>query len=219
MLVKPDGAADMPEVNTHASNVRLVGGRLCLDFVNTVNDHTLASPKEYLSDYAALVAWARHAGALAEAPAGALLAEVALRPAAAAETLAWARELRAALFRAFMAAPAGQPLEPSDLATLDQALERAPRRARLSQSGARLVWQWDEGDEPLDRPVWPVIWSAADLLTAPEVALVRKCAGEGCGWLFLDTSRNHTRRWCSMEDCGNRAKARRHYAQRKGEGG
>ncbi|MBK9715833.1 MAG: ABATE domain-containing protein [Kouleothrix sp.] len=209
----------MTEINTHAGNVRLVGGRLCLDFVNTVDDHALASPKEYLADYAALVAWGCHAGALSEGDAAALLGERALRPRVAEEVLARARGLRAALFRIFSATSAGRAVAAGDLAALNDALAGAPRRWRLAQLRARLAWQWDECGEPLDQPLWPVVWSAADLLTAPEVALVRACAGEGCGWLFVDASRNHTRRWCSMEDCGNRAKARRHYAARKAEGG
>ncbi len=62
-----------------------------------------------------------------------------------------------------------------------------------------------------------MLWSAADLLTTAELALVGECAGEGCSWLFLDTSRNRSRLWCSMEDCGNRAKARRHYARKQKE--
>ena len=72
------------------------------------------------------------------------------------------------------------------------------------------------GASALELPLWPALWSAAELLMAPELARVREC--ESCSWLFLDTSRNHTRRWCSMEDCGNVAKARRHYARRHARG-
>jgi predicted RNA-binding Zn ribbon-like protein len=62
----------------------------------------------------------------------------------------------------------------------------------------------------------PIAWSAADLLTGPRAQRVRQCADEkGCGWLFIDESRAGTRRWCSMGECGNRAKARRHYLRRK----
>jgi predicted RNA-binding Zn ribbon-like protein len=204
----------MSDVNTHAGNVRLVGGRLCLDFVNTVDDHTLARPKEYWIDYAALVAWGRHAGALGGDTAE-LLAEAARRPANAGLALDRARHLRAALYRIFTAAPSGQRVEPADLAALNEALGRGPVRRRIAQAGGRLAWDWDDGGERLEQITWQAAWSAADLMTSEDLARVRECAGAGCSWLFLDTSRSGTRRWCSMDDCGNRAKARRHYAHRK----
>ena len=69
--------------------------------------------------------------------------------------------------------------------------------------------------EALERPLWPVLWAAAELLTSADRDRVRACASDPCRWLFLDLSRNRSRRWCSMEDCGNRAKARRHYARSK----
>jgi predicted RNA-binding Zn ribbon-like protein len=77
------------------------------------------------------------------------------------------------------------------------------------------AWTWpDEEELDLARLLWPVARSAAELLTSPDRQLVRECLGDNCGWLFLDTSKNHRRTWCSMQGCGNRAKARRHYARR-----
>ena len=67
--------------------------------------------------------------------------------------------------------------------------------------------------------LWPVVQSAVDLMTSPELDRVGQCADDrGCGWLFVDTTKNRSRRWCDMRDCGNRAKARRHYAKKKSEG-
>jgi predicted RNA-binding Zn ribbon-like protein len=203
----------MAEINTHASNLRLVGGRLCLDFVNTANNHHLAEPKEHLTSYPVLLAWARHAGAL-DGPATARLeAEARRRPADAVAELDRARELRAALYA--LLGPGGA-VDPA-LASFNRLLARLPAGGQLDQAVSGLAWSWGAGADPLGQPVYPVIWSAAELLTAPERALVRQCAGPGCTWLFLDTSRNHTRRWCSMEDCGNRAKAQRHYARQRGQ--
>ncbi|HEX9374297.1 MAG TPA: ABATE domain-containing protein [Roseiflexaceae bacterium] len=204
----------MAEINTHAGNVRLIGGRLCLNFVNTADDHASACPKEYWVSYAALVAWSAHAGMLDASATTAVLAEAARRLDAADAALSRAKLLRGALYRIFSAAPAGQPIAASDLAALNDALAGSPRRPQLLQAPAGLTWAWGGGD-PLERVIWPAAWSAADLLTSAEIAAVRGCAGEGCGWLFVDTSRNRSRRWCSMEDCGNRAKARRHYTQRR----
>ena len=89
------------------------------------------------------------------------------------------------------------------------------------QAGGGLVWSDPAAGAPADplwRPVWPVLWSAGDLLTGPLRARVRRCADPQCGWMFLDTSRSRPRLWCSMADCGNRAKARRHYARKRGSG-
>ena len=84
-------------------------------------------------------------------------------------------------------------------------------RSQLVAVEGGYTWVWDEGGRALDSMLWPVARSAADLLTSGELQAVRQCAGRACGWLFLDTSRNRTRRWCDMSVCGNRAKARRHH--------
>ena len=93
-------------------------------------------------------------------------------------------------------------------------LEQAPARDALSARDGGFAWAAGAPGTPLRRPLWPVLWSAADLLTSDRLARVRSCGDPRCGWLFLDTSRNRSRRWCDMADCGNRAKARRHYARR-----
>src|SRR5207302_22567 len=85
----------------------------------------------------------------------------------------------------------------------------------LTDADALLLERIAAEEETLDRMLWPVIRSAADLLVSGEAQRVRRCASETCDWLFLDTSRNHSRRWCDMSGCGNRAKARRHYARAK----
>lgn len=206
----------MKEHNTYAGNVRLVGGRLCLDFANSAVFEGRAVAKEYWCDYAAFVVWLRHAGALdAAAIEGAASAALA-QPAEAGAALARAVVLRAALYGLFSDIAAGRRPAEADLAALNAALARMPTPPRLASMGGRLAWAWPAGASALELPLWPALWSAAELLMAPELARVREC--ESCSWLFLDTSRNHTRRWCSMEDCGNVAKARRHYARRHARG-
>ncbi len=84
-------------------------------------------------------------------------------------------------------------------------------------AGGGFAWEWDAGGDVLARPLWALARSAADLLTSPRLSRVRECPGEdGCGWLFLDTSKNGSRRWCSMQGCGSRAKARRYAGRRRG---
>jgi predicted RNA-binding Zn ribbon-like protein len=86
---------------------------------------------------------------------------------------------------------------------------------RRAEGGFR--WGWDEESDSLTKVLWPVAKAAADLLTSEGHALKRlhQCAASDCGWLFIDMSRNHSRRWCDMSNCGNVAKARRHYHRKK----
>jgi predicted RNA-binding Zn ribbon-like protein len=143
------------------------------------------------------------------------LAAAAQRPADAARALAQAVALREALYDTFTAVARQSAPAPADLNTLNHHLAGALARARVAAQGDGFAWQWEEGPA-LDRMLWPVARAAADLLTAPEVSRVGQCADDrGCGWLFLDMSRNHSRRWCAMNDCGNRAKARRHYRKHR----
>ena len=122
--------------------------------------------------------------------------------------------LREALFRVFSTVAAREPVDAADLELLNDVLQRAAAGARLTGSGPGFAWSWSD-DGGLERPLWLVARSAAELLTSDELERLRKCAGRFCGWLFLDASKNRSRRWCSMESCGSRAKMRRLYARRR----
>ncbi len=211
MVIREQGSAP-PEGKGPA--FEFSGGKLCLDFANTVSNHTPDRPGERLTSYARLVSWGRLAGALTEEQAHRLLKEAARRPSDAASTLEWAIALREAIYRIFSAAAARRSPEPSDLAMLNAAL-KAMSMSQIIQANGGFVWTWKEDEEALDRMVWPVVRSAAELLTSGELSLVRECASETCGWLFMDNSRNRSRRWCDMKSCGNRAKVRRYYHRRK----
>jgi predicted RNA-binding Zn ribbon-like protein len=202
------------------------GGRLCLDFCNTVGDHGGATPSEHLRAYGDLVAWGRQLGVLDGAAAAGLLARAAAGGAAAGAALGQAHALREALFRVFVAALEGGSPARADLGALQRALGEAWRHRRLApgaapggaggQRGAPgYAWTWEGMGERLDGPLWPVVQSAAELLTSPDLARLRRCAAAPCGWLFLDRSRNRSRRWCAMEACGNQAKTRRHLERRR----
>ncbi|MBI5070871.1 MAG: CGNR zinc finger domain-containing protein [Deltaproteobacteria bacterium] len=193
----------------------LLGGRLCLDFANTVSGLRGVDERDHLTDYAALVSWGRQAGTFDEQRARALLAQARRRPAEAEAVFRAAIALREAIHRIFRAfAREDDPVQ-ADLDLLSGALGRALSHRRIRRGSACCALGWDEGGEELDAMLWPVVASAAELLvSAEQLPRLRICglheSGE-CGWLFLDETRNHTRRWCSMKDCGNRAKARRHY--------
>lgn len=195
-----------------AATLDLLGGCLCLDFANTVDGHTSDHPHEWLTNYHELVAWSEHAQVLSADEAGRLLAAAAERPAEAHAVWERAIVLREAIFRIFQSVAAEHVPTEDDLIILNAALREAMAHARLRATASGFTWDWHYDSESLDCMLWPITRSAAELLTSPELARVRSCPGTGgCGWLFLDTSKNGRRRWCSMESCGNRAKARRHY--------
>ena len=99
-----------------------------------------------------------------------------------------------------------------DLGVLQAEVTGALARFRMAWSPAGFGWEWDRASPGLDRVLWPVAWSAAELLMQGPLERIRECPGQDtCGWLFLDLSKNASRRWCDMRVCGNRAKARRHY--------
>lgn len=204
----------MTESGTHASNLDLIGGALCLDFANTADDHASDQPYEWLTSYEDLVAWSRHVAIVSDEQAAALLEFGAQHPEEAARIHHRAVELRDTIFRIFMAIAEGQTVPADDLEQLNAALAAALSHSRLVPSGDGYAWSWTEALDP-GRVLWPVLRSTADLLTSARLERIRSCANSTCGWLFLDTSRSGRRRWCSMDACGNRAKARRHYQRQR----
>ncbi len=121
-------------------------------------------------------------------------------------------ELREALYRAFSAIAQDKPVAAIDLQPINNAALEAMQHRCLARSdgGYRWQWRWDE-KHPLERVLWPIAQSAAELLTSDQLGILRFCEAPDCEWLFLDHSRNRSRRWCDMTSCGNRQKARRHY--------
>jgi predicted RNA-binding Zn ribbon-like protein len=132
-------------------------------------------------------------------------------PDVAARALSRAITSREMIYRLLLGAVRQQPPDPSDLAAFNRELLEAPARRELIFDGDAYRWRLPAEVDSLDSLLWRLMWSAADLLASDRLAQVKVCAGEGCGWLFLDASRNQSRRWCSMADCGNRAKASRYY--------
>lgn len=188
----------------------LSGGALCLDFANTWGDRG-RTDSERLHGYGELVAFALQTESLETAEADALLERAGREAEAAEQAFAEARRLREALYRLFSARAAGRRPPAGDLDRLNAYLPEALAGLRLAPKGEGYSWRGADPGEALTAPLRPVVRSAAELLTSAELDRVRECDGASCSWLFLDRSRNRSRRWCSMESCGNRAKARRHY--------
>src|SRR5439155_1790394 len=205
----------MAEPRITAADISLGGGVLCLDFVNSVEDRLAQVQADMLNSYADLLTWGEHAGLISKATRRRLLRRASQRPGQANAVLAQAIELREALYRILMARLQNEPTQAADLATLNNALARARAHERIEPRGGTFGWTWQTDDEDLDQVIWPIVRSAADLLLSERLSQVGICTNETCGWLFLDTSRNHSRRWCDMRGCGNRAKARRHYRRKR----
>lgn len=193
----------------------ITGGAPCLDLANTVDNRPTEERREMLATYKDLVDWGRQSGTISAGTAAELLKVARLRPQAAESALRRARAVREAIFDLFSALVAGRATPPRALRVLNRALERALSHLRLEQQGGELAWSWDMRRAPLDRVLWPAVRSAAELASQEERIRVRECAAASCSWLFLDRSKNGSRRWCDMTVCGNRAKASRYYARRR----
>ncbi|MDQ3704223.1 MAG: ABATE domain-containing protein [Chloroflexota bacterium] len=203
-------------------------GHLALDFINTVSTagmyHDMryeADPKyagDHLGKYVDMVEWGRQLRLITDAEAERLLAKAGEHPDQAEEAVAAARKLRHALYRVFTAYSLGLPVSEDALEALNAELPVALSHMRVRRGTDGFQWGWDEESDELTKMLWPVAKSAVDLLTEEGRRLerVHQCAASDCGWLFLDMSKNRSRRWCDMSNCGNQAKARRHYHRKKG---
>ena len=212
----------------------LEGGWLCLGFCNTVGWHSGAYRRaelysaahwevvegahERFTDYRALLRWFLRKRQLTVSEVKGLLRAARARPEEAEAVRRRAIGLRETLYHLFsaLAAEEGTTPDARDVAALNEWLPAAMARRRLASHENGFVWESSAPADELERPLWPVVWSAVELLTAGPLDRVRECDNDPCGWLFVDSSRNRSRRWCDMRDCGNRVKARRHYARTRG---
>ncbi len=194
----------------HAHN--LVGGRICLDFCNTFSGDDRVVANDHWSSYDDLIAWGLVVELFGSTEAARLRQEAAADPKCAQRALAVARRLREAMYRAFRAEARGEGAAATDLEVINEVLVQGTSQRRLRPAMQGACWTWVDAPGSLDALLWPVAWSAGELLTSSQLERVKQCGG--CSWIFLDSSRNRSRRWCDMRDCGNIAKVRRHRASR-----
>ena len=183
------------------------GGHLAIDFTNTVGDRG-SERVEHFRTFGDVVAWAEARGILARGAAAALRQRAADEPEAAARAFRSALVLREALYHLLAAASSGRRIRPADLNVVNQHVADTFKGAALAPSGGRFSLE-TRADTWLDLVTRPVVRAAVDLLTSDTLKHVGRCADEECAWLFLDTTRSRTRRWCDMRSCGNRNKVRR----------
>src|SRR5271165_2394006 len=183
---------------------QLIAGHPALDLVNTLDwRFRKEGPEELLKSYSDLLRFAGQSGLLKPAQIR------QIRRAAGGQVLKRCIEFREAIAQILY----GSTPPTAALETLERLIQSARSAQQLRWREGRLTWSWKEIDASL--PLWAIAIRASDLLSSGDVHRVRECDNPECRWLFLDTSKNHTRRWCDMKVCGNRMKARRFKALRK----
>lgn len=195
-------------------NTDLKSGHPILEFTNTVGNHASDHPGEHLFGYGDLLAWMGNIGLLQEEQVQVLKRKAAAQSEESTSAFARSLELRESIYRIFVAQTKGESPAQDDLDVLNSVLKNLTGGAQIGQESGRFVWQWNFDETSLEAPLSIIVLAAVDLMTSENIKWVGQCADDdGCGWLFVDTSKNHSRRWCDINDCGNRAKQRR-YLQR-----
>ncbi len=191
----------------------LTGGNFSLDFANTISRRDDPERRrEHLQNYADLISFANQSGLLSAKRAADLHSYTQQHDSEARQSFREGIVLREALYRAFSGIAQGRVAEAADLVMISDFAAEALQHRYLAGTNHGYRWEWrPTAKNPLGRIAWTAAQSAADLLTSDELKLVRFCEAPDCEWLFLDRSRNRSRRWCDMTSCGNRQKARRHY--------
>ena len=191
------------------SESKFFGGRICLDFANTLNWRLTSAPVELIPDYAALLGWSLNRGTLSKRTVVALRDRAAAHQAEAMAFMEGVHRLRADLIKGADALRTGQH---PDLASVNRALSGLPPQPELARTDGRFVFDLDGSD--LQQPLWPILWSLTAVLASSDADRIGNCQADGCGWFFVDESPNHSRLWCS-DGCGNRERVRRSYAKRR----
>lgn len=196
---------------------QIIAGELCLDFINTLDNRPVPQRRqELVPNYFDLLEWALQAGAVSRAQHADLRRAAESHPREAAAVRLRAVELRECLYRIAKTAVRNRSAAVADLTSFRCFLAEAlsHQELRPTRRGYRL--ELPENSPQLDSILWPISRSASDLLTGDDLRYVRECGVGTCRWLFVDRSKNHSRRWCDMKTCGNRIKARKFYRRQAG---
>ena len=214
-------------LDLNTGKFKLIGGGTSLDFVNTVFGWNAAPDKvgeqdyhyrfraDKINSYADLIAWSLKTKLIDEKQAKKLLQLAAQNLREAEKVLKRAVVLRESIYHLFKSAIENWQPESSDLDKLDKELTVARQHQKFSGTKKGFGFQWIDVENRLDSMLWQISQAAAEILTTGDLSRIRQCGGNDCGWMFLDASRNRSRQWCDMKDCGNLAKVRRFRQQRK----
>ncbi|MBA2715412.1 MAG: ABATE domain-containing protein [Rubrobacteraceae bacterium] len=196
------------ETPEYIDRLRIVGGDPALDFVNTEDGDP---PSECLRNYGDLLAWSVRVGLLSADEGERLASEANRRPEDAEAAYRDALRLREALYGIFHTLAEDEAPPSENLEVLRGYECEALLHGRLVQRDGDFAWEWKDGRD-LAGMLWPIAHAATGLLTSGDLDRLKLCAG--CYWVFLDASRNRSRRWCTMEVCGTDEKMRRYVAKR-----
>lgn len=185
-----------------------IGGDISTDFTNTKSGRADGSGHEHVQTYADVVEFVRLAGLLKPAEAKRLIAQAERHPEKATQIHRRAVALREATWRAYERLIQEKEPAADDLAVLSNEASDALGHARFMKSSAGFSWEWPDTDD-LARPLWPIARAVADVLIHEENrSLLRECSDDTCAWLFIDRTKNHSRRWCDVNTCGSRNRVR-----------
>ncbi len=197
-----------PDRSQPAYQFDFCGGQLAVDFTNTVGDRG-GEALEHFRTFGDIVAWAEARGVVTRSDAADLRRDATAAPEKARRAVRQAVELREALYGVFKAIADGRRPRAADVDRVNAAVAETYQHATLTPASAKRFVLETRPGEGLARILRPVVRAAVELLTSDQILQVGWCADESCGWVFLDTTRSHTRRWCDMKSCGNRNKVRR----------
>ena len=196
---------------------QIIAGDLCLDFINTLDNRpSPKDQKELVATYRDWLDWAFQAGAIRASERSVLLRQSEAQPQAAESARREAIQLRECLYRIVRNALRQRRQDAADLQLFNRSLGAALSHLGMRVGRSRFQLRWRDFGSRLDSPLWPIVKSASDLLTSADLEKVRECGADTCRWLFVDRSKNHSRRWCDMKVWGNRLKARRFYQRHLG---
>ncbi len=191
-----------------------IGGALCLDLANTASWQAERRTTEHLNNFRDLVRWCTESSAISQSTATALLEEAEQNSVRGEAVLAEAKELRETLYRIFFALSRRNAPPRRDLERLNETLAQVPLHFEVRREEGGFSCERKADGTEFGKLLGPVVWSAAELLASGKVEQIKCCAAETCGWLFLDGTKNHSRRWCDMADCGSREKSKRYYRRK-----
>lgn len=199
--------------NPKIDEMRLDGGVLCLDFVNTVPDRFDGSNRDHLSNFNDLIYWARKVGILDKAAFAALEKAGQVNERKARDFFTEALGIRDLIYWIFRAIALKQKVRPADIGTLNKLTSKYFQFLEVVFQKDRFKEEWNSPPGHFYAVTGPIVKSAHQLLLSDTLIRIKECPN--CGWLFLDTTKNGKRKWCSMEDCGSSAKALAWYYRQK----
>ena len=194
-------------------NLLLDGGVLCLDFTNTVHSRRESPVFDYLQSFEDWIKWLRKVKALSPLRLNELQSYARKHKSQAAEALKEVKEIRETIYLLFFSVAADKPVESEVLSSFNVLLSEALSNIRIRVQEHEVHIEWNRRELHLNEPLWVIVKSGYDVLIDTPFKRIRSC--EACGWLFLDQSKNNSRRWCNMQTCGSIHKARKYYHRKK----